>query len=222
MIDARGRCGGDVHHVGDRGGDEPVQRRRSGDNRIARVGHNLATMLVAASADLAAMLVAASRRIRQPCPEGAVMADRQYELVYILPPDTTEQQVTELHEQIEAGRVAPERPDREDRELGPPRLAYEIGQHKEGVYVLEVINGSRRADEGARSPAEGDGPGHPAHDRARRRGEEGRRPHAHQAADRIGAPPRQARPAAAAPAGRRPLGRRADDADDDRFDGVEV
>ena len=30
------------------------------------------------------------------------MADRQYELVYILPPDTTEQQVTELHGQIEA------------------------------------------------------------------------------------------------------------------------
>ena len=35
-----------------------------------------------------------------------------------------------------------ERADREDRELGPPRLAYEIGRHKEGVYVLEVINGS--------------------------------------------------------------------------------
>ena len=30
------------------------------------------------------------------------MADRQYELVYILPPDTTEQQVTELHQQVEA------------------------------------------------------------------------------------------------------------------------
>ena len=30
------------------------------------------------------------------------MADRQYELVYILPPDTTEHQVTELHGQIEA------------------------------------------------------------------------------------------------------------------------
>ena len=30
------------------------------------------------------------------------MADRQYELVYILPPDTTEQQVAELHEQVEA------------------------------------------------------------------------------------------------------------------------
>ena len=28
------------------------------------------------------------------------MADRQYELVYILPPDSTEQQVAELHEQV--------------------------------------------------------------------------------------------------------------------------
>ena len=28
------------------------------------------------------------------------MAQRQYELVYILPPDTTEQQVAELHEQL--------------------------------------------------------------------------------------------------------------------------
>ena len=28
------------------------------------------------------------------------MADRQYELLYILPPDSTEQQVNELHEQI--------------------------------------------------------------------------------------------------------------------------
>ena len=35
------------------------------------------------------------------------MADRQYELVYILPPDTSEQQVTDLHGQIEAvGRTA--------------------------------------------------------------------------------------------------------------------
>ena len=28
------------------------------------------------------------------------MSDRQYELVYILPPETTEQQAGELHEQI--------------------------------------------------------------------------------------------------------------------------
>ena len=29
------------------------------------------------------------------------MVSRQYELVYILPPDTTEQQVTDLHGQLE-------------------------------------------------------------------------------------------------------------------------
>jgi ribosomal protein S6 len=30
------------------------------------------------------------------------MSDRQYELVYILPPETTEQQAGELHEQVAA------------------------------------------------------------------------------------------------------------------------
>ena len=70
------------------------------------------------------------------------MADRQYELVYILPPDTTEQQVAELHEQI-AQIVARMNGQIEKNEnWGRRRLAYEIGHHKEGVYVLDVINGS--------------------------------------------------------------------------------
>jgi small subunit ribosomal protein S6 len=70
------------------------------------------------------------------------MADRQYELIYILPPDTTEQQVTELHGQVEAvvsrmhGQIA------NTENWGRKRLAYEIGHNKEGVYVLHVINGS--------------------------------------------------------------------------------
>src|SRR5438093_4038940 len=70
------------------------------------------------------------------------MADRQYELVYILPPDTTEQQAGELHEQVEStvtrmgGRI-----DKTDN-WGRRRLAYEIGRLKEGVYVLEVIIGT--------------------------------------------------------------------------------
>jgi len=70
------------------------------------------------------------------------MADRQYELVYILPPDSTEQQATELHEQIEAvvARMAGHIEKTEN--WGRRRLAYEIGHFKEGVYVLEVINGS--------------------------------------------------------------------------------
>jgi small subunit ribosomal protein S6 len=70
------------------------------------------------------------------------MADRQYELVYILPPDTGEPQVAELHGQIEAvvsrmnGQIA------NTENWGRKRLAYEIGHHKEGYYVLQVINGS--------------------------------------------------------------------------------
>jgi small subunit ribosomal protein S6 len=70
------------------------------------------------------------------------MADRQYELVYILPPDSTEEQVAELHEQVASvvsrlnGHIERTEP------WGRRRLAYEIGPHKEGFYVLDVINGS--------------------------------------------------------------------------------
>ena len=70
------------------------------------------------------------------------VAERQYELIYILPPDTTEQQASDLHGQIDAvvsrmnGRI--EKTDN----WGRRKLAYEIAHQKEGVYVLEVINGS--------------------------------------------------------------------------------
>jgi small subunit ribosomal protein S6 len=70
------------------------------------------------------------------------MPDRQYELVYIVPPDTTEHQASELHTQLESvvsrmhGHI-----DRTEN-WGRKKLAYEIGHHKEGVYVLDVINGS--------------------------------------------------------------------------------
>jgi small subunit ribosomal protein S6 len=70
------------------------------------------------------------------------MADRQYELVYILPPDTTEQQVADLHQQLEAVVVRMNGQIEKTENWGRRRLAYEIAHHKEGVYVLEVINGS--------------------------------------------------------------------------------
>jgi small subunit ribosomal protein S6 len=70
------------------------------------------------------------------------MSDRQYELVYILPPDTTEQQVTELHEQLEAVVSRMHGQIEKTENWGRRRLAYEIAHQKEGVYVLELINGS--------------------------------------------------------------------------------
>src|SRR5437773_5664553 len=69
-------------------------------------------------------------------------AERQYELVYILPPDTTEQQVTELHDQLEAVVSRMSGQIEKTENWGRRKLAYEIGHNKEGVYVLEVINGS--------------------------------------------------------------------------------
>ncbi|MGE3511335.1 MAG: 30S ribosomal protein S6 [Vicinamibacterales bacterium] len=70
------------------------------------------------------------------------MADRQYELIYLLPPETSEEQAGELHAQVEAivGRLNGQIEKTEN--WGRRRLAYEIGHYKEGVYVLEVINGN--------------------------------------------------------------------------------
>jgi small subunit ribosomal protein S6 len=70
------------------------------------------------------------------------MADRQYELVYILPPETTEQQITDLHTQIEGVVSRMNGSIDKTENWGRKRLAYEIGHNKEGVYVLDVINGS--------------------------------------------------------------------------------
>lgn len=67
---------------------------------------------------------------------------RKYELVYIVSPDATDAQVADLHTQVEAiaqrlsGQI--ERTDN----WGRRKLAYEIGPHKEGTYVLEVVNGT--------------------------------------------------------------------------------
>ena len=67
---------------------------------------------------------------------------RQYELVYIVSPDASEQEVTDLHAQVEAtiARIGGELVKTEN--WGRRKMAYEIGPHKEGVYVLEVINGT--------------------------------------------------------------------------------
>ncbi|MCL4845605.1 MAG: 30S ribosomal protein S6 [Acidobacteria bacterium] len=68
-------------------------------------------------------------------------AQRQYELVYIVPAETTEQALAELHTLVE-GIVGRFSGTIEKTEAwGRRKLAYEIGPHKEGHYVLELING---------------------------------------------------------------------------------
>jgi small subunit ribosomal protein S6 len=68
--------------------------------------------------------------------------NRKYELVYVVSPDVADDQVTELHHQIEqiVQRMGGQLEKTEN--WGRRKLAYEIGRHKEGTYVLELINGS--------------------------------------------------------------------------------
>ncbi len=71
---------------------------------------------------------------------------RTYELVYIMRPDATEQQVADLRTQVEQivgrmGGTIAEKSDAAQAFGGRRKLAYEIGHHKEGLYVLEILKG---------------------------------------------------------------------------------
>ncbi len=68
--------------------------------------------------------------------------NRKYELVYVVSPDATEEQVADLQKQVEAIVARMEGQVDQVDNWGRRRLAYEIGRHKEGTYVLLVINGS--------------------------------------------------------------------------------
>lgn len=66
---------------------------------------------------------------------------RQYEVVYIVTPDAGEDVIAELQQQVEAivqrfnGNIE------KTENWGRRRLAYDIAHHREGNYVLQVING---------------------------------------------------------------------------------
>lgn len=67
--------------------------------------------------------------------------NRQYELVYIALPDSTEEALADLHTQI-AGVVERFGGTVERTEpWGRRRMAYDISNQREGNYVLEVLNG---------------------------------------------------------------------------------
>ena len=68
--------------------------------------------------------------------------NRKYELVYVVSPEASDEQVTDLHTQIESTVQRMNGQIEKTENWGRRKLAYEIGRHKEGTYVLEVINGT--------------------------------------------------------------------------------
>jgi small subunit ribosomal protein S6 len=67
---------------------------------------------------------------------------RRYELVYVVSPDATDEQVAEVHTQVEGIIQRMGGTLEKTESWGRRKLAYEIGRHKEGIYVLDVILGS--------------------------------------------------------------------------------
>jgi small subunit ribosomal protein S6 len=68
-------------------------------------------------------------------------AVRQYELVYITPPDTTEEVLADVHQQIAAVVERFSGTVERTENWGRRKLAYQISHQREGNYVLEVLNG---------------------------------------------------------------------------------
>ncbi len=106
---------------------------------------------------------------------------RQYELIYIVASDATEQQIADLHTQVEEiiGRYSGTL--EQDGQLGTPEARLR-NRSAQGRHVrARGDHGLRRAHEGDRSPPARQRPGDPPSHRPRGRGESGDRAHAHAA-----------------------------------------
>ena len=68
--------------------------------------------------------------------------NRQYELVYIVSPDASDEAVAELHTQVEEIVTRFKGTLDKTENWGKRKLAYEIGHAREGTYVIETITGS--------------------------------------------------------------------------------
>ena len=67
--------------------------------------------------------------------------NRKYELVYVVSPEASDDQVNDLHAQVESIVQRLNGQIEKTENWGRRKLAYEIGRHKDATYVLEVITG---------------------------------------------------------------------------------
>jgi small subunit ribosomal protein S6 len=67
---------------------------------------------------------------------------RQYEVVYIVAPMASDQEIADVQAQVEGAVQRFGGAVEKTENWGRRKLAYEIGRHKEGTYILHVVNGS--------------------------------------------------------------------------------
>jgi small subunit ribosomal protein S6 len=67
--------------------------------------------------------------------------NRQYEIVYIMTPAASEQELADVQAQIDSAVQRYGATLEKTDNWGRRKLAYEIGGHKEGTYVLQVLSG---------------------------------------------------------------------------------
>jgi small subunit ribosomal protein S6 len=68
--------------------------------------------------------------------------NRQYELVYIVSPEASDQAITDLHTQVEQIVQRFNGTLDKTENWGRRKLAYEIGHAREGTYVIETMTGT--------------------------------------------------------------------------------
>ena len=66
---------------------------------------------------------------------------RQYELIYIVTPESTEEMVADLQTQVEDVVSRFEAKIENTENWGKRKLAYDIGSFNEGIYILNLISG---------------------------------------------------------------------------------
>ena len=70
-----------------------------------------------------------------------MLQERQYEVVYIVAPGASDQELADVQAQVEqAARRCGGRVEKTDN-WGRRRLAYEIAHHKEGTYIVQLVSG---------------------------------------------------------------------------------
>lgn len=67
---------------------------------------------------------------------------RRYEVMFIVRPDVVEDDIDKLIAQMQGVVAAHEGKVEKVEKMGRRRLAYHIGRHKEGFYVLFVLEGT--------------------------------------------------------------------------------